>query len=104
MCNNMKAMMSIVEKEAREKGCWVEKQQEWTTPAIQNMIDKIRLDFIKKYLSKSNRKGECSWSTVYTPMSAMGVFGPSRKCQSKRDRNNPKSSNSHIKNNAHSHL
>jgi hypothetical protein len=92
MRNNMKAMMSIVEKEAREKGCWVEKQQEWTTSAIQNMIDEIRVDFIKKYLSKSNRKGECSWSTVYTRMSAMGVFGPSRKRRSKRDRNNPKSS------------
>jgi hypothetical protein len=27
------------------------------------MIDEIRVDFIKK-LSKSNRKGECSWSTA----------------------------------------
>jgi hypothetical protein len=27
MDNNMNAMMSIVEKEAHEKGCWVEKQE-----------------------------------------------------------------------------
>ena len=56
------------------------------------MIDKIHVDFMKKYLSKSNRKGECSWSTDYTHTSSMRVFGPSRKRQSKRDRNNPKSS------------
>jgi hypothetical protein len=56
MRNNMKAMMSIVEKEAREKGCWVEKQQEWTTSAIQNMIDKIRVDSLRNILVRATGK------------------------------------------------
>ena len=92
MRNNMKSMMSIVEKEACEKGCWIEKQQDWTIALIQYMIDNIRADFIKKYLSNSNRKGEASWSTVYGRMSSMGVFGPTRKRRSKKDKHTPKSS------------
>lgn len=74
MRSNMAALMRVVEMEAREKGCWVEKKEKWTNLAIQEMIDKIRLDFINKYLKNSNRQSEASWSTVYVRMSRMGVF------------------------------
>eukprot|EP00804_Cyclotella_cryptica_P030556 CCRYP_014841-RA/>CCRYP_014841-RA protein AED:0.29 eAED:0.28 QI:0/0/0/1/1/1/2/0/385 len=71
---NMKAMMRIVELEAREKGVWVEKKSEWTAPLVQKMIDAVRVDFMKKYLDGSNRQAEASWSTVYNRMSKAGVF------------------------------
>ena len=36
--------MRVVEMEAHEKGCWVEKKQQWTNLAIiQEMIEKINL-------------------------------------------------------------
>jgi hypothetical protein len=74
MRSNMAALMRVVEREAREKGCWVQKKQKWTNLAIQEMIDTIRLDFINKYLKNSNRQAEASWSTVYVRMSQMGIF------------------------------
>ena len=70
---NMKAMLRIVEVEARAKGCWKEKEK-WTATSVQELIDGIRSDFLKKYLGKSNRQNEASWSTVYSRMSNQGVF------------------------------
>ena len=38
------------------------------------MIDRIRVDFMKKYMMTDNRNCENSWSTVYGKMSKDGVF------------------------------
>ena len=71
---NMKAVMRIVEIEARQKGCWIEKKNNWTAVNVQHMIDVIRVDFIKKYLGGANRQAESTWSTLYNRMSNQGVF------------------------------
>jgi hypothetical protein len=73
----MAVLMRVVEMEAHEKECWVKKKQKWTNSTIQEMIDKIPVDFINKYLKNSNRK-------VYVWMSYMCVF--SRKNATKRPR------------------
>ena len=74
MRGNMAAFIRIVEMEAQEKLCWKENAREWTNESVQNMIDDIRGDFIKKYMNGNNRKCENSWSTVYGCMSWTGAF------------------------------
>ena len=66
--------MRVVEVEAREKGCWKANKSEWTHASVREMIEQIRVDFIKKYIKTGNRKNQNSWSTVYGKMTRAGVF------------------------------
>ena len=61
----MKAFMEIAEMEARQKGCWINKE---TTVNVQHMIYIICVDFIKTYLDGANRQAEFTWSTMYNGM------------------------------------
>ena len=64
----MVAYMRVVKKMARENGCWKEKKSKWTQAHIRDMIGAIINEFMKRFIDRTNRCRETSWSTYYLSM------------------------------------
>ena len=75
----MVAYMRVVEQMTRKYGHWKEKKTEWTQGHVQNMIDAIQGEFRKRFMDRTNRARETSWSTVYCRMSRLGALKEARE-------------------------
>ena len=65
----MVAYMRVVKKMARENGCWKEEKSKWTQAHIRDMIGAIINAFMKRFMDRTNRARDTSWSTIYDRMS-----------------------------------
>lgn len=81
--NKMRAVMRVVEEEARQKDVWIDDASNWDYGSLTRMWKAIADDFGAKYCRTKRKKKELSWATVYGNMSRMNAFGHPRNKASK---------------------
>ena len=71
----MRSVMKVVKFHAIEEDCWLEDKGEWTVEYVRKLWVKIGEKHIyAKYASKTNRKKEVSWKTVFNMMVKQKAF------------------------------
>ena len=68
MRTSMVAYVRAVKKMARENCCWEEKKSKWTQAHIRDVTGAIINEFMKRFIDRTNRCRETSWSTYYLSM------------------------------------